>query len=73
MQEETGDSVLYMDCQETFKTDCDNHDCPAGALKKKQNDIQKPTIKTEHSPENGENGKTSSNGKRRTRSKLCRW
>ena len=69
VQEETDDSVLCMDCQQTFKTevDCDNHDCPTLTPRKKQNDIQNPNIKTECPPENGE---TSSNGKTRTRSKI---
>ena len=72
VQEETDDSVLCMDCQQIFKTeaDCDNHDCPALPPKKKPNDIQNPKVKTECPPENGEDRETSSNGKRRTRSKI---
>ena len=36
--EETDDSVLYMDCQQTFKSeqDCDNHNCPAHAEEQKK-------------------------------------
>ena len=66
--DETEDSVLCMDCQETFKLedDCDNHNCPAHTKEQKNNDVKDPKPKMEP-PENGE---CSSNGKRRTRSRI---
>ena len=68
MPEEANNSVLCMDCQKTFKSeeDYNNHNCAAHAEEQKKNDVEdrKPKIET---PENRE---TSSNGKRRTRSRI---
>ena len=60
------DSVLCMDCQETFKCedDCDNHQCPAQAPKPKQK--KQPKIEPHENFKGG--GEGSSGGKRNTRS-----
>ena len=68
MTDETDNSVLCLDCQETFKSeeDCNNHNCPAHAEKQKNNDVEDPKPKME--PQ--EIREPSSNGKRRTKSRI---
>ena len=59
--EETDESVLCIDCQQTFKSeqDCENHNCPARTEEQKKSDVEDPKPKIE-TPENREK---SSNGK----------
>ena len=61
--QEIDDSVLCMDCQQTFKLeiDCDNHSCPARARDKEQKQIPDKDKNLKVKPP--EDGEQSSYGK----------
>ena len=64
VQDAQDDSVLCMDCKETFKSeeDCDNHQCPASVQK------QQKKHKTEPQDNDEGEGECASHGKCNTRS-----